>query len=389
MPYAASYSKAPELSDAVDSVCGAVADELNGETPDLSFLFASHTHAERFDELPGMVREKSRSRVLLGCAGESIAGGGEEIEQGPAVSLWSAVMPEARIEPFHVEFEQTADGVILSGLPAGLSDRHHDVRAVFLLGEPFSSAPNSIIDRLADELPQVPLMGGMASGGTGPGENRLFFNSECIMDGAVGAILCGGPRIRSVVSQGCRPIATHFVVTKADQNIVFELGGVPVIQRLKEILPELPERDQRLAQQGLHLGIVMDEYQETFSRGDFLISNVMGADPENGSIAIGNLVRVGQTVQFHVRDADTADEDLVQLLKHDLDAHPNPPQAALLFSCNGRGTRLFSEPNHDAQTIQSNLGPLPLAGFFAQGELGPVGGSNFIHGYTASVACFE
>ncbi len=246
-----------------------------------------------------------------------------------------------------------------------------------------------MIDRFADELQGVPLIGGMASGGTGPGTNRLFLNAESISYGAVGAVVRGGPRIRSVVSQGCRPIGTHYLVTKAEENMVYELGGTPPVERLRELLPTLPERDQRLLRSGLHLGIVMNEYQDTFARGDFLISNIIGTRPDDGAIAIGNLVRVGQTVQFHVRDADAADEDLVQLLERDRDANTNRPQAALLFSCNGRGTRLFPEPNHDAGTIQEMVGPIPLAGFFAQGELGPVGRKNYIHGFTASVALFE
>ena len=133
----------------------------------------------------------------------------------------------------------------------------------------------------------------------------------------------------------------------------------------------------------------MNEYQDTFARGDFLISNVIGAGADDGSIVIASQVRVGRTVQFHVRDAEAADEDLVQLLEPDQRANPNPPQAALLFSCNGRGTRLFLEPNHDAGTIQEKVGPIPLAGFFAQGEFGPIGGKNYIHGFTASVAFFE
>ncbi len=246
-----------------------------------------------------------------------------------------------------------------------------------------------MIDRFADELPDVPLLGGMASGGSGPGMNRLFLNEKSIPHGAVGAVVRGGPRIRSVVSQGCRAIGTHYVVTKADQNIIHELGGASPIRRLRALLPTLTERDRRLIRGGLHLGIVMNEYQDTFARGDFLISNVMGMDADEGSIAIGNRVSVGQTVQFHVRDAEAADEDLVQLLEEDRAATPNPPQAALLFSCNGRGTRLFPEPNHDAATIQAKVGPIPLAGFFAQGELGPVGRKNHIHGFTASIALFE
>lgn len=389
MTYCASYSKAPDLTIALDAICDQLATGLNGIPPDISFLFVSHFHADRFEQLASLVYRKSQTRLMLGCTGEAIAGGGEEIESGPAISLWSAVLPDAEIEPFHAEFSQTPDGIACYGLPSSLEEGRADVRAVFVFGEPFSAVPKSVIDRFAHELPGIPLIGGMASGGAGPGTNRLFLNSKTIPTGAVGAVLRGGPRIRSVVSQGCRPIGKHYVVTRAEQNIVHELGGVLPMQRLRELLPTLSDQDQQLVQKGLHLGIVMNEYQETFARGDFLISNVIGFREDDGSLAIGNRVRVGQTVQFHVRDAVTAHEDLVQLLEQDRTTNSNSPQAALLFSCNGRGTRLFPEPNHDAGTIQEKVGPIPLAGFFAQGELGPVGGKNYIHGFTASVAFFE
>ncbi|MCH7688161.1 MAG: FIST C-terminal domain-containing protein [Planctomycetes bacterium] len=389
MSYAASYSKKPDLSAALHTVCEEIAADLNGASPDISFLFVSHAHTDSFERLASLVREQSGTRVLLGCTGEAIVGGSQEIESGPAISLWAAVLPDAEIETFHLQFSSTADGIVCLGLPSNLDDAKAEARAVFLLGEPFSAVPNSLIDRFEDELPGVPLIGGMASGGVGPETNRLFLNSESHAHGAVGAVIRGGPRIRSIVSQGCRPIGIHYVVTKAEQNMIFELGGAPPIERLRELQPTLTERDRRLMQSGLHLGIVMNEYQESFARGDFLISNVIGTRPDDGAIAIGNMVRVGQTVQFHVRDAATADEDLVQLLEQDRHTNPMPPQAALLFSCNGRGTRLFPEPNHDAETIQQRVGPIPLAGFFAQGELGPVGGKNYMHGFTASVAFFE
>jgi small ligand-binding sensory domain FIST len=161
------------------------------------------------------------------------------------------------------------------------------------------------------------------------------------------------------------------------------------MQRLRELFDTLSDRDSELVRLGLHLGLVMNEYKETFERGDFLISNVVGADPGTGSIAIGTPVRVGQTVRFHVRDAETADEDLQSLLEADRSANASPPQAALLFSCNGRGTRLFANAHHDATAVQKIAGPLPLAGFFAQGEMGPIGGRNYLHGFTASIALFE
>ncbi len=389
MSYAASYSTESDLSAALNSVCEGIAADLNGASPDISFLFVSHAHADSLNVVASRVREQIGTRVLLGCTGEVIVGGSQEIESGPAISLWAAVLPDAEIETFHLQFSSTADGIVCAGLPSNPDDAKVDARAVFLLGEPASTVPNSLIDRFEDELPGVPLIGGMASGGADSETNRLFLNSESLAHGAVGAIIRGGPRIRSIVSQGCRPIGIHYVVTKAEQNMIFELGGVSPIERLRELQPTLTERERQLMQSGLHLGIVMNEYQESFGRGDFLISNVIGTRPDDGAIAIGNLVRVGQTVQFHVRDAATADEDLVQLLEQDRTANPNSPHAALLFSCNGRGTQLFPEPNHDAETIQQRVGPIPLAGFFAQGELGPISGKNFIHGFTASVALFE
>ena len=238
-------------------------------------------------------------------------------------------------------------------------------------------------------FPGMPVLGGMASGGQEPGENRLFLNSEVVHTGAVGVIVHGDVRVRSVVSQGCRPIGSPFVVTAADRNVVQGLGGAPPLRRLQEMLPTLSERDQALVRRGLHLGLAMNEYQDAFGRGDFLIANVLGADADTGAIAVGNMVRTGQTVQFHVRDDQTADEDLRHLLQVGPGREQSKAQAALLFSCNGRGTRLFPEPHHDAGVIQELFGPLPLAGFFAQGELGPVGGRNYIHGYTASIALFE
>jgi small ligand-binding sensory domain FIST len=229
----------------------------------------------------------------------------------------------------------------------------------------------------------------MASGGAGPGENRLLLNGQGLLSGGVGAILRGGPQVHSIVSQGCRPIGSTFIVTKVENNVILELGGKPALSRLEQTYAGLSEEDRHLIRKGLHVGIAMNEFKQTFSRGDFLISNVLGADRESGAVAIGNFVRTGQTVQFHIRDADTADEDLKQLLAAHSTNVAGKPRGALLFSCNGRGTQLFPKPDHDTGVIQQVCGPLPLAGFFAQGELGPVGDRNYIHGFTASIALFE
>jgi small ligand-binding sensory domain FIST len=189
------------------------------------------------------------------------------------------------------------------------------------------------------------------------------------------------------VSQGCRPIGRPFIITKSRENLIIELGGRPALARLREIYGELDEGDRDLVRSSLHIGRAASEYRDTFRRGDFLVRNVVGADPDSEVIAVGDLVRTGQTVQFHVRDAASADEDLRELLGNHADA-PRPA-GALVFTCNGRGSRLFAEPSHDAKCLQDCLGPIPAAGFFAQGEIGPIGDRTFLHGFTASIALFE
>jgi len=388
MAYAASCSRLVDTRAAIGEACDAISAALQGAVPDLSFVFATREHAAAWDRLGETLHQRLGGGQVLGCTAESIAAGGDEIEEGPALSLWSAVLPGARLEAFHIEFEATPDGPICSGLPE-TGGEAADVRAVLLLGDPYSCAIDTLISRLEDDLPRVPLIGGMASGAGEPGENRLLLNGVSLNAGGVGVIVHGGPAVYSIVSQGCRPIGQTFVVTKVDENIVLELGGKPALSRLEQTYASLSEEDRHLIRQGLHLGIAMNEYKPALSRGDFLISNVLGADRESGAIAIGNPVRTGQTVQFHIRDADAADEDLRQLVATRRGELAGTPGGALLFSCNGRGTNLFPKPNHDAGVLQELCGPLPLAGFFAQGELGPVGGRNYIHGFTASVALFE
>ena len=176
---------------------------------------------------------------------------------------------------------------------------------------------------------------------------------------------------------------------QVDRNVIRELGRRPALEVIREVFANLSEEDQERVQQGLHIGRVINEYQEKFQRGDFLVRNVIGSD-DAGGIAISDVVRVGQTVQFHVRDAETADEDLRGLLIHERQACADARLGgALLFTCNGRGSRLFPRPHHDVSIIREVLGPVPVAGFFAMGEIGPIGGQNFVHGFTASIALFE
>jgi small ligand-binding sensory domain FIST len=287
-----------------------------------------------------------------------------------------------------LNFTATPEGGAFTGWPNDLPAAWPSGAALLLLAEPFSFPADVLLSQLNETQKGVPVIGGMASGGFAPGENRLLLGSDEIETGAVAVLVHGGVSITSVVSQGCRPIGQPFVVTKAERNVIKELGGKPALLQLQELFDKLSEEDQRLARHGLHVGQVTDEYRDSFGRGDFLVRNVQGADPESGAIAIGDWVRVGQTVQFHVRDAQTADEDLVELLSRA--QHPNtlPFAGALLFTCNGRGTRLFDTPHHDAAAIAHHWPNIPTAGFFAQGEIGPIAGKNFVHGFTASAALF-
>jgi len=386
MPFASALSNLPSLADAVAESTAQIQAQLRGVAPDLTCVFVSHHHAAQFQELPDLLNSALPSRVRIGCTGESIVGRQRECEDQPALSVWAATMPDDALCPFHLTFEETPDGILCSG-PETLSDSTNPTRVALALGDPYSTSPRSLLDRIHEELPGVPVVGGMASGG-GPGENRLFLQDQVLDSGAVGVVVAGPTRVQTVVSQGCRPIGTPFVITRAERNVIHELGGVSPLERLQTLYPDLPPRDQKLVESGVHLGVVMNEYQDHFARGDFLIVNVHGVDRSTGALALGGLVRVGQTVQFHIRDAETADEDL----RHLLEGHARSDgglQGGLLFTCNGRGTRMFPTPHHDATVIEEALGPLPLAGFFAQGELGPVGGKNYIHGFTASLAVFD
>jgi small ligand-binding sensory domain FIST len=273
------------------------------------------------------------------------------------------------------------------GWPERLEDDWPADATLLLLADPFSFPVDRLIARLADDHPGVPIIGGMASGGYSPGTNTLVVDQRSYDSGAVGVVI-GGAKIRPVVSQGCRPIGRPLVITKAEENLIVELGGRPALERLREVYAELGPGDRELVKTSLHVGRAASEYTDQFRRGDFLVRNVLGADPDMGVLAIGDAVRVGQTVQFHVRDAGTAHEDLVELLDRDEVTGSNPA-GALVFTCNGRGSRLFANPDHDARCIAERLGPIPTAGFFAQGEIGPIGRRNCLHGFTASIALFE
>lgn len=386
---AAAASTAVDLPQAIgEAVRSALGQLGDGAGADLAVVFVSKAYGAAIRPVMDGLADAVPAQVVLGATVEGLLAAGVEHESGPAVAVWLARLPGAVLVPLALEYAQTADGGSFVGWPAELDDGWPPHASLLLLADPFSCPLEELLKRMDEDHPGVPVMGGMASGGYEPGCNTLVVNQRSYDSGAVGVVIGGGVRIRPVVSQGCRPIGRPLVITKADANVIIELGGRSALERLREIYADLSPADRDLVRTSLHVGRVASEYKDSFQRGDFLVRTVMGADPDSGVLAIGDLVRTGQTVQFHVRDSASAHDDLVELLSREKAAGARPA-GALVFTCNGRGTRLFSQPHHDAACLQESLGPLPAIGFFAQGEIGPIGHRNCLHGFTASIALVE
>jgi small ligand-binding sensory domain FIST len=353
---------------------------LGASSPSFAVLFASAHFAGSAPALVAAVAEQAGGVPLIGCVAQAVAGGTREVESGPAVSLWLAA-DLGPVETFAMEFVRTASGGAFGGY-------RFTPGAHLMVCDPFTFPAGDLLAHLNQHVPGAVVMGGMASGGLRSGQSLLFLDDRVITRGAVGAHL-GRAGIHPLVAQGCRPVGDPYTVTRADGNLVIELGGRPPLARLRELAAALPVREQELLARGAHLGIVIDEYRAEPGQGDFLVRGIAGADPESGAIAVGSELEVGQTVQFHVRDARSADEDLRRILVREAAALGGRPLAgALLFTCTGRGTRMFAEPDHDTGLLAQALGQIPVAGFFCDGELGPVGGQNFLHTFTASIALF-
>lgn len=383
--FASALSRKTDTEAAVRDLADAIRNQLGSTTVDLAFVFFSAHHADKAGLIASMVREELPTALCLGCSGEGVIAGAEELETGAALTLWVASMPGVRLTPLRLSFSHTRDQVQMAGWP----EPSAEPSTFILLADPFTTPIHDVLSVMADRYPNGKAIGGLAGGGHGAGDNRLLRNGEVFDGGLVGAQLAGPINVRTVISQGCCPIGERYIVTRADHNMVYELGGQPALRRLQDVFESLEESRRRHAHRALHVGIVIDEHRSRFERGDFLVRNLVGADQDAGAIAIGDLVQEGQTIQFHLRDAQSASDDLRLLLAADRTKHGRQPLGALLFSCCGRGEGLFGDRHHDSRVVQERTGQIPVAGFFAQGEIGPVGGRNFLHGYTASVAIFS
>ena len=374
-----------ESFDSVEAFSDAAQDAargLGGASCDLCLVFAGAPHLGRGKWILSAVHEHLGPRHLIGCGAGGVVGAGREIEEGPAAVVWAASMPEARIDTHHFETERTDNGFVLGGLPdpADLGD------AMVLLADPYSFATEGLLAHVEEVRPGLPVLGGLASAAAA-GSASLLRDGNVLDGGAVACTVSGVP-VLPCVSQGAAPVGPEMAITAAEGNLIAELASKPAIERLREALAELDPREQELAASGLMLGIVIDENKPEYERGDFLVRPILGADPESGSLAIGERVRVGQTVRMQIRDGISADEDLRDALRAQAAALGTGRAAgALVFTCNGRGSHMFDVPDHDATTIEDTLGA-PAGGFFCAGEIGPVGGRNFLHGFTATMAVF-
>ncbi len=356
---------------------------------DLGILFFTQAKFPFIKNVIEGLNKKSVVQNLLGCTCAGIIGSNEEIEYQSAVSVIYAKLPGVKIVPFSVD-QEDLDRLKNKKDCYQFFEVFPNENPVFIaFPDPFRFDMNVFLEKIDEAYPRQPIIGGIASAASEPNQNILSLNGDFYNEGVVGVILTGDIRVDTVVSQGCRPIGETYIVTKGEQNIIFEVAGKPFIEILEGVLEKSSARDKLLAQEAIFVGIAMDEYKHGYKRGDFLIRGLMGIDQNLGAGAIGDYIKTGQTIQFHVRDAHTATEDLSELLStHQKNNLLNKPKGALVFSCNGRGEGLFHQKNHDISIIQNYLGPMPAAGFFCAGEIGPIGGKNFLHGFTDSIALF-
>jgi small ligand-binding sensory domain FIST len=360
---------------------------MNGKI-DVAFVFFTAEHLEEAEEMLENVWLSLDPQCVIGCSAEGVIGGEVEIERSAGMALLVGQLPGVGLYPFHFESESAWKQAL--GDPAVLRQRSgcgDATAAIIALADPFTTPMTQWLAAMDAACPKMPIVGGMASSAQKPGENVLLKNDRVYHHGLVGLALSGPITVETVVSQGCRPIGKPMVITKSHDNVIEQIGGRAPLEVLRDTVEELSDAERELLQNGLMVGRAISEFKERFGRGDFLVRNLVGVDESSGSIAVADFVRTGQTVQYHVRDAATADEDLAMLLESQ--ALAEPAAGGLLCSCNGRGTRIFAESGHDIASARRAMPKTPLAGFFAAGELGPVGGKNFLHGHTASLALFR
>ena len=387
--FASGVSDAADAIVAVDQVLSAVTRKMVRPV-DLMMVFATADHRHTIESIFRRLNDALSPKVSLGTTAMGVIGSGREIEHSPGLSVLTAELPGATLRPYgynQTDWESATDSP--DAMDETINVGPDLPKAVIIFADPFSTPIVSLLPMMNRHWSGVPIIGGMCSGGTKPMENMLIVNGKIHHEGAVGVTISGNIDVDCVISQGCRGIGKPYVITKSKRHIVYELGGHNPLEVIEDLVHNLDQMDCELIEsRGLMIGRVINEYQDRFGRGDFLIRHLLAVDHETGAMAVNDpQIRVGQTIQFHVHDQKTAIEDF-KLLLEGQKLH-GPGAGAMLFSCNGRGRTLFDQPNTDALLVNEALKEIPLAGFFAAGEIGPVGGENFLHGHTASLIVFR
>ena len=392
MQWSSAISDAASFTEAVHEASEQILAKLDGANPDLAVIFISSHHRPSYFSAPEVIAEALGAKVLIGCSAAGVIGGGQEVERRPGIAMSAAVLPGVELSAFHLNQDELpspdappqAWHELLGLLPV-------ECPAIMLLPDPFTLRTDHLLAGLDFAYPSTVKIGGLASGGGQPGENYLFINEKSVRSGAVGIAFSGDLTVETIVAQGCRPIGEPLVVTESEINVISRLGHQTPLDVLRELFEAAETREKRLIRRSLQIGIIMDRLAQDSGDGEFLIRNVIGADEEDGTLAVGELVQEGQVVQFFVRDAQAADEDLRMMLEEYIDNLNEEaiPESALLFSCLGRGQYLYGSPDHDTNMFTEMVADIPIAGFFSNGEIGPIGDQTFLHGYSASFAMFR
>ncbi|MEL7504102.1 MAG: FIST N-terminal domain-containing protein [Cyanobacteria bacterium J06554_6] len=401
MKWASAISTRPSLELALQEVVDRTLAELQA-SPDLAIIFISSTFASEYPRVLPLLKAPLKGTHILGGSGSGVVGMSgsgrpSEIEDEPALSLTLAHLPGVDLRSFHLSTDELPD---LDSPPSEWTDivgvTPQEQPHFILIADPFSSGMNDLLQGLDFAYPDAVKVGGQAGIESISRSSGLFCGKHLYREGVVGVALSGNIEMDAIVAQGCRPIGEAYRVTNGDRNVITEIesqaegtGVQTPLTALQAMFQTMDKEDRELAQQSLFIGIAQSGFKQKLERGDFLIRNLVGVDPKVGAVAIADHVRPGQIIQFHLRDADTSAEDLETLLEEYKGDHASPPAGALLFACTGRGEGLYDQPNFDSDLFQEYLGPAPLGGFFCNGEIGPVGKTTFLHGFTSVFGIFR
>ena len=376
-----------DLVDAAVQAVGAALAQLGpGPAPDLAVAWVAGGDPDETAAALEAAASAAAAGTSLGCTAHGVVGAGHAVESDRAVGVWLARLPGVSVRSFHLEVLQTPESLAVVGMP----DRRGSDVVGILLADPWSFPAEGFVEQSTDVLQGLPLVGGLVSGAAGRGDARLMVDGKVHLRGAVGVVLSGDVAVRTLVSQGCRPIGRPMTVTSSDGPVLHTLAGRPALERAHEAIDELAEEERALAMSGLHVGVAMDEYVEEHTASDFLARGIVDADSDAGTITVGDAMPVGSTVQFLLRDSASASDELDDVLaraRQELGAVPLA--GALLFTCSGRGRAMFPTPEHDIVAVRSALGLEHVGGFLAGGEIGPVEARNHLHTFTATLLAFE